>query len=111
LTAGLRELRAAAISSAHPADPARLDNSLADLVQSTLRALDLQDLADPVHPADVPDLAHAPASALLAPVVLVARDLGLVALRQPATHHVRSAHRKIVPAAAASNIRRPKKAR
>jgi hypothetical protein len=71
----------------------------------------LQELADLVRPVDVPDLAHAPASALRVLVVLVARDLELAALRQPARHHVRSAHLRIAPAAAASNIRRPRKAR
>jgi hypothetical protein len=70
----------------------------------------LQDLAAPVHQADVPDSAHVLVSALRAPAALAARDPQVVRL-PPVKHRVRSAHRKIAPAAAASNIPRPRKAR
>lgn len=106
-------MRPAAISSAHPdSSPAALpDNSRALVrVPNTQRVLDLQDLVDRVvRPVDVPDLELAPASVLRGPAALAARDL-LAALRPPAKHHARSAHRRIALAAADNSIQRRRKA-
>jgi hypothetical protein len=69
----------------------------------------LQALAAPVLPADVRDSVHAPDLALRVPAALV-HDLAPAVLLQPVKHRVRSAHRRIAPGAAVSNIPRPKKA-
>lgn len=77
---------------------------------STRPAPDLPGLAVPVRLVGVPDLVHGPDSALRVLAALAARDPPVVHLR-PVKRRVHSAHRKIAHAAAASNIRRPKKAR
>jgi hypothetical protein len=105
-----QDLRAA-ISNAPPVWVALRASSQAARVPSIPRALDLQDLAAPEHPVDVPDSAHAPALALRVPAVLAAHAPVQAALRQQARRLARSAHRRIALAAAASSIRKRRKAR
>ena len=84
-------------------------SSPVDRVRSTPRAPDLQDLAAPVHPGDVPDSAHVPGLALRVRAALAVRGL-LVALRRPVRRRVRSVHHRIAHAAVDNSIPRPRKA-
>jgi hypothetical protein len=85
-------------------------NSLAVRDPSIRPAADLQDPAALVRPEDGPDSVHVLDSGLRV-LAALAHDLAPAVLLRLAKRHVRSAHRRIAHAAAASSIRRPRKAR
>ena len=106
-----RQARPEAISNALPGQVV-LPHNFPELVRapSTQPAAGLQDLAArAAHLVDALDSALVPASVLRAPVALE-HDRVLVALRLPAKHRDRSAHRRIVHVVADSSIPRRRKA-